>query len=114
MAMKGHQSLLGKIDHGKRKLKLKLNALLLNSLSIFIEFAVIWNYMIHKNLEIKPPIRAKKTPVVGLNEMAPLHRSLWQVHTPSFFPQSTSVFTRPHPRVVISESVKQGIRKIFQ
>ena len=70
--------------------------------------------MIHKNVEIKPPIRAKMTPVVGLKEMAPLHRSLWQVHTPSFFPQSSSVLTKPHPLEVISESVKQGIIKTFQ
>ena len=68
--------------------------------------------MIQKNLEIKLPIRAKVTPVVGVKEVAPLHRSLWQTHTPGFLPQSASVYAKPHPLEVISESVKQGIRKI--
>ena len=43
MAMKGHQSLLGKIDHGKSKLKLKLNALL-------------------SNYRVDNPVRARKVP----------------------------------------------------
>ena len=68
--------------------------------------------MIQKNLEIKLPIRAKVTPVVGVREVAPLHRSLLQAHTPGSCPQSISKLDWPHPLIISPESMKQGIRKI--
>ena len=56
--------------------------------------------MVHMNLVIMAPIRARMNPVDGLKELASLHKSLVQMQIPVAIPQSNSMSAVPHDLAV--------------